>query len=189
MILRFLFIRVEIEGLNHFRMDQTYLFMSNHVNLFDPFVLYGYIPNFIRGVELDKHFEWIFYGRIIRRLGMISISHTNMPAALKSLNEAKRRINDGTSILILPEGGRTLDGKFKSFKRGAFHLAKAAGVDIVPLAMAGAYGINRKGSLLIRPGTIILRFGTPIPYQTIKTMESNELTAYVRLKMQDLFNQ
>jgi 1-acyl-sn-glycerol-3-phosphate acyltransferase len=187
-IIQFLFIRIETEGLNHFQKDKTYLFISNHVNLFDPFILYGYIPNFIRGVELDKHFDWIFYGRIIRRMGMIPISHTNMQEALKSLNEAKQRIKDGTSIIILPEGGRTLDGKFKSFKRGAFHLAKETGVDIIPLVMVGAYQINRKGSLHIRPGKIILRFGYPIPHQAIKAMEIKEISDYIRSKMLDLFN-
>ena len=47
--------------------------MSNHVNIFDVFVLYGYIPGFIRGVELDEHFEWPFYGLLIRRFN----SHLN----------------------------------------------------------------------------------------------------------------
>jgi 1-acyl-sn-glycerol-3-phosphate acyltransferase len=187
-VLRFLFIRIESEGLHRFQKHKTYLFMSNHINLFDPFVLYGYIPNFIRGIELDKHFDWFFYGRIIRRLGMIPISHTNMQQAVKSLDEAKYRIKNGTSILILPEGGRTLDGKFKPFKRGAFHLAKEAGVDIVPLVMVGAYEIKRKGSLLIRPGTVILRFGNPIPHQTIRMMSIKETSDYIHAKMLDLFN-
>jgi 1-acyl-sn-glycerol-3-phosphate acyltransferase len=188
-ILRFLCIRIQVEGLNHFQTHQTYLFMSNHVNLFDVFVLYGYIPNFVRGIELDKHFDWPFYGLIIRRLGMIPISHTNVRSALKSLKKAKREIANGTSIIILPEGGRTLNGNLKTFKRGSFFLAKEAGVDIVPLVMVGAYHIQRKGSLLIRPGKMTLRFGEPISYQDIKDLDIHEIASCVQHRMSGLFNQ
>ena len=48
LVLRFLFIRIKIEGLDNFQKNKTYLSMSNHINLFDVFVLYGYIPNFVR---------------------------------------------------------------------------------------------------------------------------------------------
>ena len=189
LLIRFLCIRVTIEGLDHFQEDQTYLFMSNHVNLFDVFVLYGYIPNFVRGVELDDHFQWPFYGILIRRLGMIPISHTNPRKALKSLQAARHAIDEETSIIILPEGGRTLDGKFKPFKRGTFLLAKDANVDIVPMVMIDAYQINRKGSLLIRPGKMKVRFGEPIAWDKIKEMEVNEIKSFVRQKMKNLFNQ
>jgi 1-acyl-sn-glycerol-3-phosphate acyltransferase len=188
LVLRFLFIRIKIEGLNHFQAGKTYLFIGNHVNLFDPFVLYGHIPNFFRGVELDEHFNWFFYGLLIRRLGMIPISQSNSRAAYKSLVKAKQAIAAGTSILILPEGGRSLDGTFRPFKPGAFRLAKEANVDIVPLVMVGAYQINYKGSLLIRPGKMTLCFGKPIPLNKIKTLSVNELSDYVRSIMLALFN-
>ena len=186
-VIRSLFIRINIEGRDHIRPDTTYLFMSNHVNIFDVFILFGYIPTLVRGVELDDHFTWPFYGRIIRRLGMIPISHSNPRAALKSLNSAKEAIAEGTSILILPEGGRTLDGQFKPFMRGTFLLAKQAGVDIVPMAMIGAFEIKRKGSNLIRPGKLTLRFGEPIPFEKIKDQKTKDISDYVRQKMLDLF--
>jgi len=187
LIVRCLFIRVQVHGAQAVRRERTYLFMANHVNLFDVFVLYGHIPNAFRGVELDEHFDWFFYGRIIRRLGMIPISQTNARSALKSLRLAQEALCGGTSILILPEGGRTLDGAFQPFKRGAFLLAKSACVDIVPVVMSGAYAINRKGSLRIRPGTMTLRFGDPISSASIANVNSAQLEAHVRQKMLDLF--
>lgn len=189
MVLRFLFIGVQVEGREHFQKKKTYLFMSNHVNLFDGFVIFGYIPNFIRGVELDEHFDWPFWGWIIRRLGMIPISHTNARSALESLKRAKTMIAAGTSMVILPEGHRTLDGKFSPFKRGSFLLAKEAGVDIVPVVMVGAYKINRKGSLIIRPGKVTLRFGEPLLYQDIKDLKMEEIASCVHHQMSVLFDQ
>ena len=183
LIMRFLFVGVKVEGLANFRKAGTYLFVANHVNIFDVFVLYGHIPNYFRGIELDEHFDWFFYGPVIRRLGMIPVSQTNPNSALGSLKRALRVIRRGTSLLILPEGGRTLDGDLQPFKNGAFILAKKAGVDIVPTVMIGAFHIKRKGSLLIRPGKMTLRFGPAIAYADIKDLTVEQLAALVRGRM------
>ncbi|RPH93687.1 MAG: 1-acyl-sn-glycerol-3-phosphate acyltransferase [Calditrichaeota bacterium] len=189
LLLCFLFIRVKVQGGEHFRTKRTCLFMANHVNLFDGFVFYGHIPHFVRGVELEDHFHWPFYGWIIRRLGMIPISHTNARSALKSLQNAKQMLAAGTSIVILPEGHRTLNGKLGRFRRGAFLLAKEAGVDIIPLALVGAYAINHKGSLMIRPGKMTLRVGKPVSYHEIKELETEEIAAHIRRQISDLLTQ
>lgn len=188
LILRFLFIGVKVEGLSNLVKNHTYLFMCNHVNIFDVFVLYGHIPNYFRGVELDEHFDWFYYGKVIRCLGMIPISQTNGRSAMKSLNEAQKVMAAGTSVLILPEGGRTLDGDLQPFKRGAFLLARKAKADIVPLIMTGAFQIKRKGSLRIKPGNMTLRFGEPIAYTEMKDMAITEIESHVRKKMLALFD-
>ncbi len=187
LLIRALFIKIDVKGLDHIKKENTYLFLSNHVNLFDGFVLYGMIPNFVRGVELDEHFNWPIYGPLIRRLGMIPISRTNARNAVKSLHNAKSKIDNGTSVLILPEGGRTLDGDIKPFKRGSFTLAQKAEVDIVPIIMTGAYNINRKGSLLIKPGKMTLQFGAPVSWHTIQHLSSKEITQLFYEKMTDMF--
>lgn len=186
--IRTLFIKVVTEGLENFDPHKTYIFMSNHVNIFDVFILNGYIPNFVRGVELDVHFTWPLYGTAIRRFGNIPISHKNSRQALDSLKAAGQALNNGTSMIILPEGGRTLDGNFKPFKRGTFMLAKNSGFDIVPMVLKGAYQVKRKGHSLIRPGTIICRFGKVIPYSEISDMKIEEIRGYVKQTMQKLID-
>jgi 1-acyl-sn-glycerol-3-phosphate acyltransferase len=189
LIIRALFIRVNLHGVDYVRKNSTFLFMSNHVNIFDVFVVFGRIPVYVRGVELEDHFTWPFYGRIIRRLGMIPISHTNPRAAIKSLKIAQETIADGTSVIIFPEGGRTLDGQFKPFKRGSFLLAKQAGVDIVPMVMVNAFRIKRKGNQLIRPGKMTVRFGEPVLYEDIKNLKTSDISSLVQQKMTALIEQ
>ncbi|MBN1999752.1 1-acyl-sn-glycerol-3-phosphate acyltransferase [candidate division KSB1 bacterium] len=189
LLVHMLFIRVLVEGRYLLNPQKTYIFISNHVNLFDVFILNGYIPNYIRAVELDEHFRWPLYGQIIARIGNIPISHKNARLALESLRKAQQAVSGGTSIVILPEGGRTLDGSFKPFKRGAFLLAKEAGVDIVPVVMTGAYKINRKGSLIIYPGKMVLRFGEPVRYGEIKNMEVNKLRHHIREIMERMMKE
>jgi 1-acyl-sn-glycerol-3-phosphate acyltransferase len=186
LILRCALIRVHVQGGGHIHSDRTYLFVGNHVNIFDVFVFYGYIPNSFCGVELDEHFQWFFYGPIIRSLGMIPISQANGRSAWKSLARARKTLAAGTSVLILPEGGRTLDGKLQPFKRGSFLLAKTARADIVPVVMVGAFEIYRKGGRLIRPGKMLLRFGEPIEFETIKELDTRRMEEFIRGKMLNL---
>ena len=183
LIMRALFVRVSVTGAQHLDLQRTYLFMSNHVNLFDVFVLYGHVPHSFRGVELEDHFNWFFYGRIIKAIGMIPISQTRARSALQSLEKAQQALDAGTSILILPEGGRTLTGRLAPFKRGTFYLAKAGRVDVAPMMMIDAFRINRKGSLLIRPGRMTLAVAPPIPYDEIKELPVEAIKALVFERM------
>jgi 1-acyl-sn-glycerol-3-phosphate acyltransferase len=189
LIVRCAFIRVRVEGREHLQPESTYLFVGNHVNIFDVFVFYGYISNRFRGIELDEHFDWFFYGRIIRCLGMIPISQTNGRSALKSLKVAQQAMAAGTSILILPEGGRTPNGHLQPFKRGSFILAKSARVQIVPVVMAGAFDIYHKGRRFIRPGTLTLRFGEPIGYAAVRQLDTTQLEDLVRARMLELLGE
>jgi 1-acyl-sn-glycerol-3-phosphate acyltransferase len=77
---------------------------------------------------------------------------------------------------MFPEGTRSPDGALRPFKKGAFVLAIQAGVEVVPAAISGSYEVMRKGSLLIRPGTITVRFGEPIDVAGLAVEDRNALT-------------
>ncbi|MDZ7339447.1 MAG: 1-acyl-sn-glycerol-3-phosphate acyltransferase [candidate division KSB1 bacterium] len=179
-LLKALGIRVKVEGLENIRPDRTYLFMSNHVNLFDVFVLGGHLPQLVRGVELEGHFRWFLYGLVIKRIGNIPISQKNPFSAMDSLCRAREALRRGISIVLMPEGHRTLDGNLRPFMRAPFDMARQAGVDVVPLAMVNALQINRKGSWLIRPGRMVLRIGKPLSSTMVRTMNVTALKETVR---------
>lgn len=186
--LRLIFIKVNTIGLEKIDPDKTYLFMSNHVNIFDVFLLYGYIPNFARGVELDDHFRWPIWGQVITRFGNIPISQKYYQSALESLSKAETALKNGTSIIILPEGHRTKDGKLLPFMRGPFLLAQRARVDIVPMAMIGAFEIKRVNHWLIRPGTVKLVVGDVISPITFENLSTKELRDRVKANIQSLID-
>jgi len=163
-ILAFCGIRVRIVGVGNVAPGAQYVVMMNHVNFFDPLVFYSRFPGLARGIEEESHFRWPFYGWMLRRVGMIPISRKDPERARDSLARAAAlvRKRPGYSIIILPEGTRTRDGNLGPFKRGGFHLALETGLDILPIVQTGAYRINRKGSLLIRPGKVDLAVLPPI---------------------------
>jgi 1-acyl-sn-glycerol-3-phosphate acyltransferase len=157
-------IRLRIEGRDNIVRGRQYIVMMNHVNFFDPLVLYSAFPGWARGIEEESHFRWPVYGPTIRRLGVIPISRTDKKRALASLERGAEfiRRRPDFSFVVLPEGTRTQDGKLGALKSGGFHLALASGLEILPVVQVGAGRINQKGSLLIRPGKIRFIIECPV---------------------------
>ncbi|MEN6312507.1 MAG: lysophospholipid acyltransferase family protein [Acidobacteriota bacterium] len=156
LVLFFCGVRIRLGGRENLLPGRQYIVMMNHVNFFDPLVLYAGFPGFARGVEEESHFRWPVYGGTIERLGIIPISRKDPARAVASLKRAAEwiRARAGYSFVVLPEGTRTRDGRLGPFKRGGFLLAVETGLEILPLVQAGAGRINRKGSRLIRPGRV-----------------------------------
>jgi 1-acyl-sn-glycerol-3-phosphate acyltransferase len=162
-ILKAIGVRVRVFGKRVKDIDKSVVFMGNHESMFDAFIYAGYLPGYFVGVEAAEHFSWPVWGTITKRFGTIPIQRGNLTEAIKSIETAKSVLNSGTSIAILPEGHRTLDGKMRSFKKGPFHLVKDTKADILPVAIRGAFEIKKKYNWRISPGWIIMVIGEPIP--------------------------
>jgi 1-acyl-sn-glycerol-3-phosphate acyltransferase len=84
------------------------------------------------------------------------------------------------TIIMFPEGTRSKTGELQPFKKGAFVLAIQTGAEIVPTAVLGSRAVMRKHSLLIRPGTITIRFGEPISAAGMDMDQRNRLIQETR---------
>jgi 1-acyl-sn-glycerol-3-phosphate acyltransferase len=135
--------------------SRTCFFLVNHVNLFDPFLLYATIPQFFRGLELESHFRIPVYGWMMKRFGNIPVPDVNRPSDLKRMWRLTRAaLDSGVSLAVFPEGQRTRDGHVGPFKDGVFRMALQFGTPIIPVSVVGAFEFNKKTSWLIRPGTV-----------------------------------
>lgn len=163
-VLRSVGIRLNVSGRENVDIKKQYVVMMNHVNMFDPFLFYGKYPGRARGVEEESHFKWPVYGWVIRRIGQFPINRKSGRKAMETLKKAGLLIRNRKeySIMILPEGTRTLTGKLGNFKKGGFLLALEAGLDILPLIQQGSFHFKRKGHWLLRPGKIDLAIEKPI---------------------------
>lgn len=178
-ILKLIHAPVRIEGREKIDRNRTYLFMANHSSMFDLLIMEAYIPVFARAVEAKEHFSWPIYGWAIRRLGNIPIDRKNPHSSIISMRKAIESLRIGRSMAVMPEGHRTLDGRLLPFKKLPFHLAKEAGVDIVPIGISGAFRLKPKNSRLIRPTPITMKFGDIIPHEKYAAMSVIELRDYV----------
>lgn len=183
-MLRFLFFlmgtMVKVEGQQNVKPGNTYLFMANHVSLFDPPLLGGFIPGTVRGLEAHLHFSWPLYGLVMKRLGNIPVDRENIHKSAISFRKVLILLESGRSMIILPEGHRTLDGKIKPFKKLPFAMAKQTNIGIIPIGLSGLYHLNRKGSWIIKPSKIKISFGPEITRDKIASLSIIELRDHVQ---------
>jgi len=185
-LLRIMGIRLTVAGGEHLDPDQTYLLMGNHESLFDLFVIPAAIPLVFTGVEAARHFKIPVWGYLIRKWGCIPIERGNPEQARKSLALAKQTLDSGLSIAILPEGHRTRTGKLGPFKKGPFHLARAAQAPLVPFGISGLYEFQQKGGFIITPGEVRVRIGRPILSTEYAHLSVDELRSLMFKKIQVL---
>ena len=181
-----LWVKVEVEGIEQLDSSKMYLFMANHVSLFDIPLLGGYVPGFVRGVEARRQHQWLFYGWVMGRLGNVPIDRENVHASIKTIRQTIKIMQKGMSMIVLPEGHRTLDGNLRPFKKLPFFLAKEVGCEIVPIGLSGLYSLKRKGSWIIHPTPLKIKFGTPITSVDINSQSTVELRDNVRDRIQKL---
>jgi|WetSurMetagenome_2_1015567.scaffolds.fasta_scaffold273582_2 1-acyl-sn-glycerol-3-phosphate acyltransferase len=185
-LLAALFIRVDVEGAENVPAGRTALFMSNHVSLFDVPVLEAFIPAFVRALEANEHFRWPLYGPAIRRFGNIPVRRESVRASARSMEEAGLRLAAGRSLVVMPEGGRTADGRMLPFKRMPFVLARQAGVDIVPIGLSGMYRLKSKRSWMVRPSRVRVKFGPAVSGKRAAEMTAEDLRDTVRREIEKL---
>jgi 1-acyl-sn-glycerol-3-phosphate acyltransferase len=162
-VLRVAGVKFDVRRAPGFDATRTSLFIANHVNIFDAFVVYSAIPQFLRGLELESHFRIPAYGWMMRRFGNIPVHKNPTAAQTKELYRRTRAaLDDGVSLVVFPEGGRTLDGHVGEFKDGAFRMAIQFGYPVVPVAITGSFDFNRKGHWMIYPGKIVVYLGEQI---------------------------
>lgn len=145
--------------------ERTSIFMVNHVNLLDPFMLYCAIPQLVRGWELESHFKIPIYGWLMKRFGNVPVPNVRSPKDLKRLwRLTQAAIDGGVSLIIFPEARRTRDGHLNEFEDGGFRLAQQLGVPIVPVSLVGSFHHLRTEDWILRPTTI-----TVVLHDTIET--------------------
>lgn len=134
---------------------RTCFFMSNHVNLFDPFMLYCAIPQLVRGWELESHFKIPAYGWLMKRFGNVPVPDIRRPSDLKRMwRLTQDAIDKGTSLIIFPEAKRTRDGKLNEFQDGGFRVAQQLGIPIVPVTLVGSFEHHRTGHWMLWPAKV-----------------------------------
>lgn len=155
-------VELDIHGLEKLDLNKSYIFLSNHISLFDIPVLLSALPHSFR-IVYRKSLERIFYfGYILKISPYIAIVREDSKNALEGLKQAIEETKKGISVLIYPEGTRSPDGKLGEFKRGGFMLAAKSQKEIVPITIIGTNHILPKGQLEFTKGKVSVYIHLPI---------------------------
>ncbi len=155
-------VKVDVLGREHIRSGQSYVIVANHQSFFDIFILYGF---------LNIDFKWVMkkelrkvpgIGIACEKIGHVFIDRSNHEAAMASIEAAKKKTVNGTSVIFFPEGTISQTGRIMVFKKGAFKMALDLNLPILPVTINGARNILPRRTLDLFPGRVELKIHSPV---------------------------
>jgi 1-acyl-sn-glycerol-3-phosphate acyltransferase len=174
-------VRVRLKGFENLNSDQAYVFLSNHQSGFDILALMGRLRVQFAWLAKEELFRIPILGHAMRAAGYIPIDRSDRRKAVESLNQTAAKVQQGTSVMIFPEGTRSPDGVLQEFKKGAFLLAIKAQQLIVPIAISGSYRtLAKRGKWIIQSGVIDITIEKPISTLGLTVKDNEALMLTVR---------
>lgn len=155
-------VRVVVTGRELAPAGQSFVILTNHQGAYDILALYGYLRRQFRWVMKAELRRIPFLGWACQAIGHIFVDRGNSRAAVASLDAARSKLQDGVSVLIFPEGTRSVDGRLLPFKKGGFVMARQLGLPILPVSISGSAQVLPPRCLFPRPGTIRVALHPPV---------------------------
>jgi 1-acyl-sn-glycerol-3-phosphate acyltransferase len=178
--LRLAGVRLKVSGREHLHAGEPVIYMSNHAGNFDILALFAGLPGQFRWLAKEELFRIPLFGLAMRRAGYIPLDRSDRKKALHSMTEAAKRIRDGASVVIFPEGTRSADGTLQPFKKGGFLIALKAGVPVQPVAISGSFAVMPKSGYRIHGGPIEVRILPAIATAERASADTEKLLATVQ---------
>ncbi|WP_051809090.1 HAD-IB family hydrolase [Actinoplanes subtropicus] len=183
--LAFTGVKLQVVGAENLEKVRPAVFVANHQSTLDVLVLGALLRHDFTAVTKKE-------ARFDPRMAVIGavldpawIDRSHLDSAKKSLDAVVRRLRGGESILILPEGTRMPTPTLGRFKKGAFHIARQAGVPIVPIVLRNTGELAWRRSLFVNPGTVEVAVLDPITTGDWTDGDLDERIAAVRQRFAD----
>jgi len=173
--------RLTVEGLENIDPEQSYVVVANHLSTLDIMVCFLTVPLPIRYLAKKELFRIPLLAQAMRSVGIIEVDRAARGAIHSSVNrQAKELIEHNRSLIIYAEGTRPRDGVMKPFKKGAFTMAIASQLPILPLSIHGTYEAAVPGKPWFRGGSVTAIIDGAIPTEGMTQADADALRMRVR---------
>jgi 1-acyl-sn-glycerol-3-phosphate acyltransferase len=176
-------VRTRAEGAGHVRRERATVYCVNHASHLEPPVITKHLaPVFplLSGLYKKELRKVPVMGKVWELGGFVPVDRRDRAQSDQAIAMAVERLRAGRSFIVFPEGTRSRDGELQPFKKGAFVLAIAAQAPIVPVAIIGTQQSMRRGSRLIWPANVVVRFGEPVLTEGLTYADRDRLLTDVR---------
>jgi len=176
---------LEIYGLENIDRKKTYVYVSNHQSLLDILILFRLFTHF-KWVSKIENFKVPFIGWNMRLNDYIELDRGKVKSNARMMKDCARAIRNGNSVMIFPEGTRSLDGVMRAFKLGAFEIAKETKSPIIPIVIQGTANALPKGGIELQgKHNMSITILPEVPYSDFAEISSEDLCEKVRNKIQE----
>jgi len=178
LILKTTGVRVRITGLERLDPSRSYVFASNHQSIYDIPILFASLPFQLRIVAKQSLGKIPFLGWHLRRTGHLLVDRSRPGAGI--VKKMAKLVGERHSLIVFPEGTRSVDGTVARFKGGSFMLALESGLPVVPVSIAGSRHVMMKGRLMVRPGDVTVTVHAPADTASLSRDAVRPLVEQVR---------
>jgi 1-acyl-sn-glycerol-3-phosphate acyltransferase len=180
-LLRLSGIRLQVEGVHNIVPGKRYVYVANHSSLFDIPIVFAGIPDNVR-IMYKRELERIpVFGWCLNLSPLISVNRSRHRDAADVLANIIASMSAGASVLLFPEGTRSLDGTVGTFRRGAVTIASDSQTPLIPVSIIGAWRVLPARSKRIRGGIVKVIIDAPIQIDTeISRTEEREVSNKLR---------
>jgi putative phosphoserine phosphatase / 1-acylglycerol-3-phosphate O-acyltransferase len=156
-------VRLDVRGEENLWAARPAVFIWNHRNIFDAQIV-GRLVQRDFGAVAKKELQRVpLFAAASRFMHIAFVDRSDTRTAVASLEPATRLLREGISMLVAPEGTRTAGATLGEFKKGAFRMAMAANVPIVPIVIRNVEDSGGRASGTMRPGTVDVAVLRPVP--------------------------
>lgn len=145
---------VTVEGAENADPTRTYVVVCNHQSQYDIFLVYGWLKLDLKWVLKAELRKAPGVGIGCEKAGHIFVDRRDTEQARNSIKNALKRVGDGVGVLFFAEGTRSMDGKLKPFKKGAFRVATSQQLPVLPITLIGTRDVQKPKSMMIFPGKL-----------------------------------
>ena len=183
-------IRFTALGAGHVQVGRGAVYCANHSSNLEPPIIYMVLAAIHPRLKILYKAELRAAMPVLRNafdlVGFVPIERGNRDQSSQAIDQAAEALAAGDSFMIFPEGTRSRTGRLLPFKKGGFIMAIKGQAPIVPVAVQGADAAMRKGSPVIRPVTVRVQIGEPIPVDGLDFKDRNALIDRTRRAIEAL---
>ncbi len=147
-------VKLDVTGEGHLWSHRPAVFIFNHRNNFDAFIVAKLLRVNYTGVAKKELELNPIMGPVGRLMKVAFVDRSDAKKAVESMKPVMELAREGISIVIAPEGTRAQGRDLLPFKKGAFRMAMTAGIPIVPIVIRNAEDIGSRDAIFMRPGTV-----------------------------------
>lgn len=181
--------RITINGAENIPKSGATLFVANHQSYMDIPVMMSVIERPVGFVAKEELGRIPFFAQWIVYMKCVLITRGDTRKALVAILQAAKLLQQGHSLVLYPEGTRSIDGSLGEFKAGSLKAAQKGKAIVVPVAIDGARNIMPRNSFWMYKSDVTVTILPAISAEVVQDMDTKELAMLVKRQIASALGQ